>query len=76
MNTKVSPAIRVRWISGLVPAQALTAAGRVEPNGEPGAGGAVVEDNGISQGAGEGALARSVGHASESSAAVGGDRRT
>src|SRR6185369_10212158 len=59
-----------------VAAQALTAAGRVEPDGEPGAGRAIVEDNGVSQGAGEGALARGVGHTCESSAAVSGNRRT
>ena len=48
MNAEMGPAIRVRGSGGLVTAEALGAAARVEPDGEPGAGRAVVENNGCS----------------------------
>ena len=75
MNTEVGPAKRIGGIGGLVAAQALAAAARIEPDGEPGAGRAVVENNRVAQGTGKGALAAGVGDAGEGSAAVGGDRR-
>ena len=59
---------------GLVPAHALTAAGRVEPDSEPSAGWLVVQNNGVAEGIGEGALTVGSGEAGEGGAAVGGDR--
>ena len=56
VNAEVGPASRVRGSGGLVAAEALTAAGRVEPDGEPGAAWLVVQNNGVALGTGEGAL--------------------
>ena len=42
----MGPAIRVRGSGGLVPAEALTAAAGVEPDGEPSAGGGCREQRG------------------------------
>src|SRR5450432_2129926 len=61
VNAIVGPASRVHGIGGLVPAEALTAAARVEPDGEPGSGWAVVQNNGVAKGTGERALAAAVG---------------
>src|SRR5439155_23689226 len=70
----MGPAIRVRGSGGLVTAEALGAAARVEPDGEPGAGRAVVENNGVPLSTGEGTLAAGVGQASEGRAPIGGHR--
>ena len=74
MNAEMCPAIRVRRSGSLIPTKALTAAAAVEPNGKPGAGWAIVQDNGITNGIGEWALAVSRGQANEGIPAVGRDR--
>ena len=74
VNAEMGPAIWVRRIGRLVPAHAPTAAARVDPDGEPGAGWFVVEKNGVAKGIGEWALTARGGDASEGGAAVGGDR--
>ena len=74
MNAEMGPASRVRGIGGLVAAEALTAAGRIEPDGEPGGVSAIVQKNRVALGTGKGALTAGVGDAGEGSAAVGGDR--
>jgi hypothetical protein len=76
MNAEMGPASRVRGIGGLVAAQALTAAGRIEPDGEPGGVSAIVQKNRVALGTSKGALTAGVGDAGEGSAAVGGYRRT
>ena len=70
----MSPAIRVRRSGRLIAAQALTAAASVEPDGKPGASWAIVQNNGVAHGIGEGALTAGGGEAGESGAAVGRDR--
>ena len=45
VNTEMGPASRVRGIGGLVPTEALTAAGRVQPHGKPGGVGSIVQNN-------------------------------
>ena len=52
----MGPAIGVPWGGGLIPTQALTAAGRIQPHREPSVGWRVVEHNRITQGVVEGAL--------------------
>ena len=74
VNAVMGPAIRVRGIGGLVPAEALTAAAPVEPDSEPGSGWPVVQNNRITKGIGERALAAGGGDAGEGGSAVGGDR--
>ena len=76
MNAEMGPASRVRGIGGLVAAQALTAAGRIEPDGEPGGVSAIVQSNRVALGTSKGALTAGIGNAGEGSAAVGGDRHT
>ena len=70
----MGPASRIRGIGGLVSTQALTAAGRIQPHGEPGGGGAIVQNNRVAQSIGEGALTAGGGDAGKGGAAVGGDR--
>ena len=74
VNAEMGPASRVRGSGGLVSAEALTAAAPVEPDSEPGGGWAVVQNNGVANGIGEGALTAGGGEAGEGGAAVGGDR--
>ena len=74
VNAEMGPASRVRGSGGLVSTEALTAAGPIEPDGEPGGGGAIVQNNRVAHGIGEGALTAGGGDAGEGSAAVGGDR--
>src|SRR5207245_2453899 len=76
VNAKVGPASRggVPGSGGLEPAEALTAAGTVEPDGEPGGGWAVVQSNGVANGIGERALTAGGGEAGEGVAAIGGVR--
>ena len=52
----MGPASRESPIGGLVPADALSAAARVEENCKPSAGRFVVQSNGVAKGIGEGAL--------------------
>ena len=70
----MGPAIRVRGIGGLVPAEASSRAAGVEPDGEPSAGWAVVQNNGVAFSSIEGALTVPLSEASEGGAAIGGDR--
>jgi hypothetical protein len=71
----MGPASRVRGIGGLVTTEALATATPIKPHGEPGGGGAIVQNNRVAQSIGEGALTVGTGDAGEGSAAVGGDRR-
>ena len=73
VNTKMSPASRVQRIGGLVSAQ-CAAPVAVEPDGEPGAGWAVVQNNGVAKCIVKGALTGRVGDAGEGGAAVRGAR--
>ena len=73
VNAEMRPAIRVRGIGGLVPADALTAAGRIEKDSKPSAGWLVVQSNGVAKGIGEGALTGGPSETGEGGAAVGGD---
>ena len=72
----MGPASRVRGISGLVPTETLTAAGRIEPDGEPGGVSAIIQNNRVALGTSKGALTAGGGDAGEGSAAVGGYRCT
>src|SRR4029450_10693718 len=74
LNCEMGPPIRTPWRGGLVPAEALTAAARVEPDREPSAGWPVVQNNRVAQGTGEWALAVGLGQSGEGRAAVSGDR--
>src|SRR4030095_10826958 len=74
VNAEMGPAIRVPRRAGPVPAQTLTAAGRVEPDGEPNAAFAVVHNNRVAKGIVEGACTGARGEADEGVATVGGDR--
>jgi hypothetical protein len=76
VNAKVGPASRrgVPWSGGLVPAEALSAAGSIEPHSEPSASGFVVQTNGVAHRTGEGALTGGVSEAGESRAAVARER--
>src|SRR5438034_11643541 len=65
---------RVRGSGGLVPAEALTTAASVEPDGEPGAAWLIVQNDRVALGTGEGALTAGGSEAGEGGAAVGGDR--
>src|SRR5450432_2667454 len=76
VNAIMGPARRIRRIGGLVTAEALSATARVEPGGEPGRGGAVVQNDGVAKGTGERALAAAVGDTGEGGSAVTGDRYT
>ena len=71
VNTEMGPAIGVRGIGRFVAAQALTAACRVQPNGKPGAGRAVIKNNRIAQRPTERAVA---GHAGERTVCAGDTR--
>ena len=72
MNAKMGPASRVGWSGGLIATEALCAAGRIKPDGEPG--GFVVQSNRVALGTGEGALTAGSGDAGEGSAAINGYR--
>jgi len=74
VNAKMGPVIRVRRSSGLVSAEALSAAARVEPDRVPSAGWAIVENNRVAERVGERALTVGGGKANERAAAVSGDR--
>ena len=71
VNAKMSPTGRVQRIGGLVSAQ-CTAPVAVEPDGEPGAGWFVVQNNGVAKGVDKRALTAGVGDSGERGAAVGG----
>ncbi|PYI95956.1 MAG: hypothetical protein DME98_14490 [Verrucomicrobia bacterium] len=49
----MGPAIRVRRVGGLIPAETLAAAERVQPDGEPGSSWLIVQKNGVANGTGE-----------------------
>ena len=68
------PAIHVPGSGSLISSKALPAAAAVEPNGKPGAGWAVVQDNGVANRIGEWALAVSAGEANEGAPTVRRDR--
>src|SRR5262249_29896384 len=74
VNAIMSPAIRAPRRGGLVSAETLAAAAHIEPDGKPSAGWAVVQNNRIAHGVGEGALAAGDGKAGEGVAAISGDR--
>ena len=76
MNAVMGPAIRIRRSSGLVTAEALATAAAVEPDCEPGTSWAVVENDGVAHGVGEGALTVRGGEACKGSAAVSRNRCT
>src|SRR5262249_25507851 len=73
VNAEMSPAIRIRRISGLVPAQR---AGEVpvQPDREPRPACAIVQNNWVAKGVGKRAVAAGVGDAGECVAAVSGTR--
>jgi hypothetical protein len=74
VNAAMRPASGVRWSRGLIVTQALTAAGSVEPDREPGAARSIVQADGVTKGAGEWALTAGIGKSGESRAAIRGDR--
>src|SRR5207245_2742491 len=76
VNAVMGPAIRVPGSGGVVPAEALTATAHVKPDSVPSAGWAVVQNNGVALGIGEGALTGGGGEADEGVGAVSGDRCT
>src|SRR5205823_15074324 len=55
-SAEMGPAIRVRRVGGLIPAETLAAAERVQPDGEPGSSWLIVQKNRVTNGTGEGAL--------------------
>ena len=74
MNAEMDPAIRIRGIGGLVPADALTAAAHVKEDSKPSAGWLVVQSNGVAQRVSEGALAVGASEAGKGGATISGDR--
>src|SRR4029077_19640100 len=74
MNTVMGPASGVRGISGLVAAKALHAALEVDPDREPGAAGALIQNDRVANGIREGALTVGASNAGKRVAAVEGDR--
>ena len=72
VNAEMRPAIRIRGIGGLVPADAKTAAGRVDKDSKPSAGWLVVQSNGVAKRIGEWALTVGLGETGEGGAAVFG----
>ena len=70
----MGPAIRVPWRGGLVTPKALTAAAAIEPDGIPSSVVALIQDNRVADGIGEGPLTAASGKPGESGAAVGRDR--
>jgi hypothetical protein len=74
VDAKMGPASSIRGSSGLVSAEALTAAALVQPQGEPSPSWLVVQCNRVPNGPAKGALAVSGGDACERRAAIGGDR--
>src|SRR4029453_10608880 len=74
VNCEMGPAIRIPWRGGLVPAEALTAAARVEPDREPSPAWPVVQNDRVAQRTGEWALAAGGGQSRGGWAAVGGNR--
>ncbi len=75
VNAKMGPASSIRGSGGFIPAEALTAAGCVKPDGEPSGGGFVVQSNRVAHGTGKGALTGGSGDTCKARAAIGGDRR-
>ena len=75
VNAKMGPASSIRRSGGLIPAEALTAAGCVKPDGEPSASGFVVQSNRVAHGTGEGALTAGSSDTGKRRAAIRGDRR-
>ena len=73
-SAEMGPAIRVLGSCGLISAQALTAAGAIQPDRNPSAGRLVVENNRVAKGVVEGALAIGLRKAGKGSAAIGGNR--
>src|SRR5207244_3075730 len=73
-NAEMSPAIRVRRSGRFIPTEALTAAGNVQPDGEPSVSGLVIQSNRITQGIGKRALTAGGSDAGECGAAVVGER--
>src|SRR6266478_3651190 len=74
VNAEMGPAIRVPWRGGLVAAVALTAAAAVQPDGIPGAVVALIQNDRVADGIGEGALPAASGEPGEGGTAVGGHR--
>src|SRR5207244_7861824 len=71
-NAKMRPPIRIRGMGGLVPADAKTAAARVDKDSKPSAGWLVVQSNGVAKRIGEWALTVGLGETGEGGAAVFG----
>ena len=70
----MGPAIWVRGIGGLKPAQGAARVA-IDPDSEPSAGGLVVDNNRIAKGIGKGATTAAIGHAGEGQSAVVGNRQ-
>ena len=78
----MGPAVWIPGSGGIITAHAATAAARVDPDGVPSGGRAIVQNNGVALGTGEGALTDDgtassdigAGEAVKSQATVGGDR--
>ena len=75
MDAKVRPAIGIRGSGGLIPAEALTTAADVEPDGKEGAAGTVIKNHWIAESILKGALTIGLGEAGEGSTAIGRDGR-
>jgi hypothetical protein len=75
VNAKMGPASSIRGSGGLISAEALSAAGCVKPDGEPGARWFVVQSYRVAHGSGEGTLAGSSSDTRKRRAPIGGDRR-
>src|SRR5581483_3485024 len=73
-SAEMGPAIRVFRCRRLIPAQALAAAGAIQPHCNPGPRWLVVQNNRIAKRIVKGALTVGFGKAGEGSAAVGRDR--
>src|SRR5262249_10461413 len=74
VNAKMSPAVRAPRRGGLVSAETLTSAAPVQPDSEPSARWAIVENDRVAKGVGERALATGVGETGKGVAAIGGNR--
>src|SRR5262249_52145559 len=61
VNTEMGPAIRVRGSGRLIPAETLTAAAPVQPDGVPGAVVALIQNDRVADGIGERALTAASG---------------
>ena len=73
VNAEMGPAIWVRGIGGLKPAQGAARVA-IEPDSKPSLGWLVVENNRITKGIGKRTLAAAVGDTRESGATIRGDR--